>query len=85
MIPTQKSPSCIHLSDLATGEYGAVIALGRGKVINHRLSSLGFTPGVVVQVMQNYGRGPLVVALRGTRVALGRGEAGAIEVVKVDE
>ncbi|MBA4420351.1 MAG: ferrous iron transport protein A [Anaerolinea sp.] len=85
MIPTQKSPPCFHLSDLAAGEHATVTALGRGKVINNRLTSLGFTPGVVVQMMQNYGRGPLVVAVRGSRVALGRGEAGAIEVVKVDE
>ena len=29
---------------------------------------------------QNYGRGPLIVMVRGTRVALGRGEAAQIFV-----
>jgi ferrous iron transport protein A len=36
---------------------------------------LGFTPGAVVTILQNYGRGPLLVTVRDTRVALGRGEA----------
>jgi ferrous iron transport protein A len=45
-----------------------------------RLASLGFTPGAHLQVVQNYGRGPLIVSLRDTRVALGRGEAQKILV-----
>ena len=51
-----------------------------GRAISNRLVSLGFTPGVEVDMVQNYGHGPLIVALRGTRVALGRGEAGKILV-----
>jgi ferrous iron transport protein A len=45
-----------------------------------RLASLGFTPGADLQVVQNYGRGPIIVTLRDTRVALGRGEAQKILV-----
>jgi ferrous iron transport protein A len=44
------------------------------------LASLGFTPGTLVNMSQNYGRGPLIVTVRGTRVALGRGEAERIVV-----
>ena len=51
-----------------------------GERISNRLVSLGFTPGVEVDMAQNYGHGPLIVTLRGTRVALGRGEAGKILV-----
>jgi len=40
-----------------------------------RLASLGFAPGVEVQMLQNFGHGPLIVLVRDTRVALGRGEA----------
>jgi len=40
-----------------------------------RMVSLGFTPGTEVTLLQNYGRGPLLVTVRDTRVALGRGEA----------
>jgi ferrous iron transport protein A len=45
-----------------------------------RLASLGFTPGADLQVVQNFGRGPIIVTLRDTRVALGRGEAQKILV-----
>jgi Fe2+ transport system protein FeoA len=49
-------------------------------MITNRLISLGFTPGVEIQVLQNNGHGPLVVNVRDTRVALGRGEAHDIFV-----
>jgi ferrous iron transport protein A len=45
-----------------------------------RLASLGFTPGARIAMTQNYGRGPLIVTVRGTCVALGRGEAEQILV-----
>jgi Fe2+ transport system protein FeoA len=41
---------------------------------------MGFTPGVEVTMIQNYTHGPLIVALRDTRLALGRGEAEKILV-----
>ena len=46
-----------------------------GRELTSRLTSLGLTPGAIVQVLQNYGRGPIIVNVRGTHVALGRGEA----------
>lgn len=74
-----------RLSDLHNGEQAFITSLGQSKSINSRLTSLGFTPGVPVTVMQNYGHGPLVVSVRGTRIALGRGEANAIAVQKAIE
>lgn len=69
-----------QLTDLNTGDHGYVLSLGSGKAITSRLSSLGFTPGVEIVMTHNYGHGPLVVTVRGTRVALGRQEARAIQV-----
>jgi Fe2+ transport system protein FeoA len=69
-----------HLSDLETGNHAFVLSLGSGKAITRRLTSLGFTPGVEIVMTQNYGHGPLVVTVRGTRVALGRQEALTIQV-----
>jgi ferrous iron transport protein A len=69
-----------QLAELAAGERASIIHLGYGTGIASRLSSLGFTPGVEIMMTQNYGRGPLVVTIRGTRVALGRQEARAIQV-----
>jgi ferrous iron transport protein A len=44
------------------------------------VAALGFTPGAEITVIQNYGRGPILVEVRQTRVALGRGEATKIVV-----
>lgn len=48
-----------------------------------RLASLGFTPGASLRVVQNFGHGPIIVNLRDTRVALGRGEASKILVERL--
>ncbi len=74
-ISTQKP-----LNGLKAGEHGVVVQLGGGGQVNGRLTSLGMTPGVEVDMLQNFGRGPLMVLVRGTRVALGRGEARNILV-----
>jgi ferrous iron transport protein A len=50
-----------------------------------RLASLGFTPGAEVNMAQNFGRGPLIVTVRGTRVALGRMEAAGIFVERTSK
>jgi ferrous iron transport protein A len=48
-----------------------------------RLASLGFTPGARLRVVQNFGNGPIIVSIRDTRVALGRGEATRVLVDRV--
>ena len=72
--------SRISLSEVAAGEVATVLDFLGGRMVNNRLASLGFTPGVMVDMAQNYGHGPLIVKVRGTRVALGRGEAAKIIV-----
>ena len=47
-----------------------------------RLATLGFTPGAKLTMVQNFGRGPLIVSIRGTRIALGRGEAAKVCVTR---
>ncbi len=68
----------LSLSEIHTGESAVVLNFSHGIGIAGRLTSLGFTPGAEVQMSQNFGRGPLIVTVRGTRVALGRGEAAKI-------
>jgi ferrous iron transport protein A len=65
----------LPLSDLRQGQWGVVRQLSGGRGFVGRLASLGFSTGVPIQVLQNIGRGPLLVLVRDTRVALGRGEA----------
>ena len=68
------------LTDLIKGEQATVLSFKGGRAVYNRLTSLGFTPGAQINVIQNYGRGPLIVTVRGSRVALGRGEAQKIIV-----
>ena len=73
----------VTLVELQTGESGTIIALDAGKRLNARLSTLGFTPGAEIFMSHNYGHGPIVVKVRETRIALGRGEAKTIFVKRV--
>jgi ferrous iron transport protein A len=75
----------LSLSEIRPGESVVVRDFSHGMGVIGRLTSLGFTPGVEVQMTQNFGRGPLIVTVRGTRVALGRGEAAKICVERRDE
>ncbi len=68
------------LLELRPGERATFLGIHDGRSFWARLISLGFTPGVEVQMMQNHRRGPLLVAVRGTFVALGRGEAASVLV-----
>ena len=68
------------LSTIRPGERGLVRALRGGRTFRSRAANLGFTMGAEVGVIQNYGRGPMIVAVRGTRVALGRPEADNVLV-----
>lgn len=82
MQPTPQSS--VTLSDLPSGERAILLQVGLAKAPSNRLVSLGFTPGVEIAMMQNFGHGPLVVNVRGTRVALGRTEAARIYVKRGD-
>jgi ferrous iron transport protein A len=68
------------LIDLAADTIGAVHRLRGGGAFASRLAALGVSIGVEVTVLRNDRRGPLVVMVRGTRIALGRGEASRVLV-----
>jgi len=72
----------VPLSKLDAGEVGIVQELDGGRGFVGRLAALGFTRDAEVAMVQNFGRGPLIVTVRDTRIALGRGEAGKIQVAK---
>lgn len=50
--------------------------------LTHRLTELGLTPGVHFEVLHDHG-GPLLLAVRDSRLALGRGMASKILVEAV--
>ncbi len=70
------------LAEIKAGEHATFLSITAEKAITSRLTSLGFTPGAAIEMTQNYGRGPLLVTIRGTRIALGRQEARNITVTR---
>jgi Fe2+ transport system protein FeoA len=61
---------------------GMIVSIGGGRAVVGRLATLGFVPGARVSMVQNFGRGPLIVCVCQARVALGRSEASHIVVEK---
>jgi len=81
----------LPLTALKDGETGIVISINpgqgegcrRGWGFEKRLMDMGLTPGVEVVVVKSVPfHGPLEVVVRGSRLALGRGMAEKIFVVR---
>lgn len=56
---------------------------GGGKGIISRLAGMGIGIGQIVEVVKNEGRGPVIVKVGESKVAIGRGMASKIVVEKV--
>ena len=74
----------IGLDELPTGGEAEIESLSGAGAVMSRLAALGFVPGSRVSMVQNRGRGPLIVSVIHTRVALGRSEAGSIRARRID-
>ena len=68
------------LIQVPSGSRCVVGSLPHASGLAKRLIALGLTPGAEVCVLQNRGRGPLIVEVHGARLALGRGQAARVEV-----
>ncbi len=61
------------LAMLPENEEAKVVEVRGGRGLVRRLSELGFTPGTSVKVLFSNSPGPVVIDVRGSRIALGRG------------
>ena len=61
----------LPLSDCPRDRTACLRCLQVDRCVVHRLLELGLTPGVELRVVQDNG-GPMLVSVRGSRVALGR-------------
>lgn len=77
--------SLIPLNELKTGRRGIVRRLHGGRHFANRVYELGFLPGSEITMLENYGNGPVLVSVRGARVALGNREAARIQVEALEE
>ncbi len=68
------------LSAVSTGRTAVLRRIRGGHDLAARLAAMGFVPGVTIVVHQNDRNGPVVVAVKGGRVMLGRGMAAKMAV-----
>jgi ferrous iron transport protein A len=73
-------PPAVSLAELPTGAHVLVRDLCGGRELAARLAAMGLVTGAHLEVLQNHGRGPLLVLVRDTRIVLGRGVASKVLV-----
>ena len=62
------------------GECLKLVALHGGQTVRKRLADLGLTLDMPLRVVQGNGHGPLIIAVKDTRLAIGHGMAHHIMV-----
>ena len=70
----------VPVSEVPAGRTVRLVRIAGGRVLSSRLTSLGIVPGAEIVVMKNASSGPLIIAVQGSRIMLGRGEARKIIV-----
>ena len=78
--PKAASKTRVALSTCAVGHEVRLSGIRAGRELRSRLAAMGLVPGIRIRVMSREGRGPLVLALRGMRLAVGRGIAEKMDV-----
>lgn len=71
--------SDIVLTQAVIGQPLLLVKIDGGKDVTRRLIELGLTTGVKLRLIQDSG-GPVILAVRDSRIALGRGMANKIIV-----
>lgn len=70
------------LTKVPEGGRTVLRAISGGHELRGRLAALGLLPGTELQVIRNSKHGPFVIAVKGSRVVIGRGMAAKMEVEK---
>ena len=72
----ERNPSAtpdLLLTEAPTGVPLRVAGINAGRQAQSRLASMGILPGEVIRIVRRENGGPLLLEVKGTRVALGRG------------
>lgn len=70
----------LPLAMIAQGESVRLINVGGGRVLRKRLADLGLNPGMTLRVVQVAPQGPMILEVKESRIALGRGMAQKVMV-----
>lgn len=68
------------LSVVPEGEEVRILGFRGGAQFVQKLSAMGFVPGSRIRVIRSQSGGPMIVLIRGSQMAIGRGVASKIEV-----
>ncbi len=68
------------LTMIREGKKAVLRSIEGGRQLRSRLAALGLLPGAELEVIQNSGHGPFVIAVKGSRIVIGRGMAARIAV-----
>jgi len=71
---------CIHLAMVSSGETVRIVSVEGGQGVRKRLADLGLNLGEVISVIQTNHHGPMILAVKESRLAIGRGVAHKIMV-----
>lgn len=67
--------SAISLLSLKTGMTGTIVKIAGGRGACKRLNELGLTPGTKIEMVNNVRNGPVMIKVKGSKLAIGRGLA----------
>jgi len=68
------------LTIVQPGRRVRLVAVNAGQGLHGQLAAMGLVPGVEIDVIRNSLHGPFIIAVKGTRIMLGRGMAQKIMV-----
>jgi len=70
----------MSLTNVETGKRVYIIGLNAGQGMQGRLAAMGLVPGVQIEVISGSAWGPIIVAVKGSRVIFGHGMAQKVMV-----
>ena len=73
----------LPLSNVRTGQKVRLTTIHAGDGLKSRLAAMGMVPRAEMLVVNNGSPGPFVVAVKGCRIALGRGMAHKVMVERM--
>lgn len=74
----------IPLAFLSEDDEGKIIRMEGGRGLVRRLYDMGFVPSTKIKILSNGSSGPILVGIRGSRIAIGRGIAMKIMIDQHD-
>lgn len=73
----------MRLTEVEEKQKAVISSIDAGRELSSRLSAMGLIPGAEITMSKNAGRGPLIILIKDSKVALGRGMAEKVFVESI--